>query len=195
MRIAPAIALRPPARETLLHLLSEGPEAALGDALDREIQLRAAATAAGAGLAWMTSQLLPGGRRGASTVALLALVGSQLGQTLVSGSPTREVWGASLGSLALLLAIVETPGVSHLFGCRPVGPVGLGIALGSSALATGASAMAPPVLALLRRRWTAWRAAPPPPDPSVEIRLGDPEHGTDAAPPEADASEPPGPRR
>ena len=192
---AMAIALRPPARETLLHLLSEGPEAALGDALDREIQLRAAATAAGAGLAWMTSQLLPGGRRGASTVALLALVGSQLGQTLVSGSPTREVWGASLGSLALLLAIVETPGVSHMFGCRPVGPVGLGIALGSSALATGASAMAPPVLALLRRRWTAWRAAPPPPDPSVEIRLGDPEHGTDAAPPEADASEPPAPRR
>jgi cation-transporting ATPase I len=177
---AMAIALRPPPPESLRNLLSEGPEAALGAALDREIEIRAATTAGGAGLAWLVAHALPGGRRGASTVALLALVCSQLGQTLVSGPPTREVWGASLGSLALLLGIVETPGVSHLFGCRPLGPVGLGVALGSAALATGASVVVPPALTYARERWAARRSAEPP-EIDVEIRLGHP-HVEPAAP-------------
>jgi hypothetical protein len=46
---------------------------------------------------------------------------------------------ASLGSAALMAAAVQTPLVSGFFGCRPLGPLGWGIALASSALATGAS--------------------------------------------------------
>lgn len=166
-----AIALRPPAPESLRDLLAEGPEEVLGEALDRDIVLRAVTTAAGAGAAWMVARLLPGGRRGASTVALLALVGSQLGQTLVSGQRTPEVLAASLGSAALMLAIVETPGVSHVFGCTPIGPIGLGIAAGSSALATVAAKLAPPVLEVLRKRLTQRREREAP-RVDVEIKLG-----------------------
>ncbi len=65
-----AIALRPPAPESLRHFLSEGPEVALGEALDRDITLRAITTAGGAAAAWLAAHVLPGGRRGASTVGL-----------------------------------------------------------------------------------------------------------------------------
>lgn len=170
-----AIALRPPSAASLRDLLAEGPEAVLGAALDRDILLRAITTGAGAGAAWLTARLLPGGRRAAPTVALLALVGTQLGQTLVSGPRTRAVLAASLGSAGLMLATVETPGVSHLFGCRPIGPIGLGIAAVSSALATGASLLAPPLVERARERLARRRRTREEPDPGVEIRLGPPE--------------------
>ncbi len=119
----------------------------------------------------------PGGRRGAPTVALLALVGTQLGQTLVTGQRTPAVLAASLGSAALMLLLVETPGVSHVFGCRPLGPVGLGIAALSSMLATGASLVAPPIVDRVRQRLAQRRGerserSEPPLD--VEIKLGPP---------------------
>jgi magnesium-transporting ATPase (P-type) len=166
-----AIALRPPSPESLRDLLA-GPEAALGEALGRDILLRAITTATSAGAAWLVANLLPGGRRGAPTVALLALVGTQLGQTLVSGQRTPEVLAASLGSAALMLAIVETPGVSHLFGCVPIGPVGLGIAGVSSTLATGASLIAPPIVEVLRRRLALRHREREAPPVDVEIKLG-----------------------
>ena len=172
-----AIALRPPSAESLRDLLAEGPGEVLGAALDRDIALRAITTAAGAGAAWITAHLLPGGRRGAPTVALLALVGTQLGQTLVAGQRTPAVLAASLGSAALMLLLVETPGVSHVFGCRPLGPVGLGIAALSSMLATGASLVAPPIVDRVRQRLAQRRGerserSEPPLD--VEIKLGPP---------------------
>ncbi|WAS90220.1 cation-translocating P-type ATPase [Nannocystis punicea] len=166
-----AIALRPPAPESLRHLLSEGPEVALGEALDRDITLRAITTAGGAGAAWMAAHVLPGGRRGASTVGLLALVGSQLGQTLVAGKLSRAVVVTSVGSLALMLAVVETPGLSHLFGCRPLGPIGLGIAAASATTATAASVVGPPLVARARAHRARRRPRPEPPV-DVEIRLG-----------------------
>src|SRR5690606_22305994 len=43
-----ALALRPPAPASLEHLLMEGPEVALGEALDQDITLRAVTTAGGA---------------------------------------------------------------------------------------------------------------------------------------------------
>jgi len=58
-----------------------------------------------------------------------------------------------------------------LFGCRPLGPVGLGLAFGSGGLATGASVVAPPLVAALQRRW-AERRPPQGPAVTVEIRLG-----------------------
>jgi cation-transporting P-type ATPase I len=97
--------------------------------------VRATATAVGAGLAWTGAPFTGRGRRG-STVALAGLVGTQLGQTLLSGRRDPMVTLAALGSTAVLIAIVQTPGVSQFFGCTPLGPVGWGIAAGASAAGT-----------------------------------------------------------
>ncbi|MCB9702212.1 MAG: cation-translocating P-type ATPase [Myxococcales bacterium] len=183
---AMAIALRPPSESVRHDLLAEGPEAAMGESLDHEIALRAVTTAAGAGAAYVLANVLPGERGNASTVSLIALVGAQLGQTLLSGAPTPAVLGASLGSMALLLAIVETPGASQLFGCRPVGPIGLATAIGTSALATGASIVAPPAYArlreLLQRRHLARAARQPAIDVDVIIPGTSPAEAAEAAP-------------
>ena len=48
------------------------------------------------------------------------------------------VWVTALGSAAVLAALVQTPGVSHFFGCVPLGPVawaGVALAITLSALA------------------------------------------------------------
>jgi len=147
--IAPAlaIALRPPPDTTPEALLAEGPDASLGESLERAIAVRAASTAFGAGTAWTVARLT-GRRRRASTVALVALVGSQLGQTITIGGRDPLVLVTSIGSAALLAGIVQTPGVSQFFGCTPLGPIAWSLALGSSVLATGAAAASP---LLLRR--------------------------------------------
>jgi cation-transporting P-type ATPase I len=145
---ATAIALRPPHHNSD-GLLRAGPDVALGRSLDRSILLRAAATAGGAGTAWLGARLT-GRRRRASTVALAALVGTQLGQTLISGARDPLVLAASLGSAAALFAIVQTPGVSHFFGCTPLGPIGWSIATASSTTATAASAVTPKLVRALR---------------------------------------------
>ena len=139
---AMTIALRSPARRTPEELLHEGPEASLGGALARQIGLRAATTTAGATGAWLLARSTGTSRR-ASTVALAALVGTQLGQTAVIGGPSPVVLASTLASAGVLVGIVQTPGVSHFFGCTPMGPVGWGIAVGSAATATGASVVAP----------------------------------------------------
>jgi hypothetical protein len=93
---------------------------------------------------------------------------------------TGDAIGASrfvLVGAGLMLLMVETPGVSHLFGCRPIGPVGLGIAALSSALATGASLVAPPIVELVRVHLARRRSEREEPDPGVEIKLGPPEPG------------------
>jgi cation-transporting ATPase I len=139
---AMAIALRPTSDANLENLANEGPEASLGEPLNRDIASRAVVTAAGAGLAWTAGRLLTNEER-ARTIALLALVGTQLGQTIVSGGTSRAVLGTSAASALALGALVQTPGVSGFFGCRPLGPVGWGIAAGSSAVATAASVFVP----------------------------------------------------
>jgi cation-transporting ATPase I len=139
---AMTIALRSPAQRSPEELLHEGPEASLGGALVRQIALRAATTTAGATGAWLIARSTGTSRR-ASTVALVALVGTQLGQTAVVGGASPVVLASTLVSAGVLVGIVQTPGVSQFFGCVPMGPVGWGIALGSSAAATGASVMAP----------------------------------------------------
>ncbi|MFG3507673.1 HAD-IC family P-type ATPase [Streptomyces sp. NPDC047821] len=130
-----AIAVREPAGHAAKRLLAEGPSRSLGSALTHEMLLRGAITATGAGLAWTGARLTGRGRR-ASTVALAAVVGTQLAQTLATGGLDRNVLAASLGSAAVLAAVIQTPGVSQFFGCTPLGPVGWGIALGSIATAT-----------------------------------------------------------
>jgi magnesium-transporting ATPase (P-type) len=141
---AMAIAARPPVDRSPERLMCEGPESSLKEALTSDIVLRGVTTTAGATAAWVAARVTGRGQR-ASTVGLLALVGTQLGQTLVTGGRSASIIGTVAGSTALLGATVQTPGVSQFFGCTPVGPVGWGIAVGSSAAATGASVFLRPV--------------------------------------------------
>ncbi|HEX4816592.1 MAG TPA: cation-translocating P-type ATPase [Nonomuraea sp.] len=131
---AMAVAIRPPSAASPERLLAEGPEASLGAALTRDIYLRAVATGLAAGAAWLLARMT-GTRVRADTVGLIGLVSAQLLQTLALGGRDRMVMLASLVSLAVLGVIVSVPGLSQLFGCRPVGPFGWGIGLGCAAAA------------------------------------------------------------
>jgi cation-transporting P-type ATPase I len=145
---ATAVALRPP-QQNGEDLVRAGPDAALGRSLNRSILVRAVTTGGGAGTAWIAGRL-SGRRRRASTVGLAALVGTQLGQTAISGGRDPFVLAASAGSAALLFTVVQTPGLSHLFGCTPLGPVGWSIAAASSTAATAASAVVPKLVPSMR---------------------------------------------
>jgi cation-transporting ATPase I len=141
---AMALALRPPPHATPERLLREGPDASLGRALFRDVAIRAAATAGSAGAGWVVGRLT-GTRRHAGTVALVALVGSQLGQTAAAGWRSPLVLGSTVVSAGALAAIVQTPGVSQFFGCTPLGPFGWGTGLAAAAAGTGAAVLLPAV--------------------------------------------------
>ena len=70
-------------------------------------------------------------------------MGTQLGQTLVTGGRDPIVALAALGSAVALAGIIQTPGISQFFGCTPLGPLGWATAVSSSvgatALGTGIS--------------------------------------------------------
>ncbi|MFF0157910.1 HAD-IC family P-type ATPase [Streptomyces sp. NPDC005263] len=149
--LAPAIAvaLRPPRPETAARLLHEGPESSLGTALTEETVVRAVATTLGATTGWLAGRLTGRAAR-ARTVALVALVGSQLGQTLLAGGRSRAILVSALGSLAALAFVVQTPGLSHFFGCTPLGPVAWAIALSAAAAATVSSLFLPAPVSRVR---------------------------------------------
>lgn len=149
---AMAIALRAPAEQSLAALAMEGPDASLGRGLYRDIALRSALTAAGAGGAWFFGRVTGSAAR-ARTIGMVALVGSQLGQTLAAGGGSAPVLWTCLGSAAVLGGIVQTPGVSQFFGCTPLGPVGWVTALTASAAATGVAVLIP------RATRAEWRVA------------------------------------
>ncbi|MGW5566588.1 HAD-IC family P-type ATPase, partial [Streptomyces tendae] len=97
--------------------------AVLGEPLIRQIRHRALTTALGATAAWLFGRFTPGTERRSTTMALCAVVGTQLAQTLADRRDSRLVQVTSLGSAAALVALVMTPGASRLFGCTPLGPV------------------------------------------------------------------------
>ncbi|MFI9645490.1 HAD-IC family P-type ATPase [Streptomyces sp. NPDC052040] len=130
-----AIAVRTPAESTGEQLLQEGPHQSLGTSLTREMLQRGLTTALGSGLAW-TAARFTGTQRRAGTVALAAVVGTQLAQTLISGGADRQVLIATFGSAAVLVGIIQTPGISQFFGSTPLGPAGWGIALAAITAAT-----------------------------------------------------------
>jgi cation-transporting ATPase I len=142
MAPALAIALREPPDRTVETLLHAGPEASLGSALARQIAIRAGATATGATAAWIVGRMTGTPTR-ARTIALAALVGTQLGQTVVVGGRSPLVLGASVLSAGALVAVIQTPGLSQFFGCRPLGPVGWLTAAGASGSVTAASVVLP----------------------------------------------------
>lgn len=136
------IATRPPRHKNPEELLREGPETSLGRALKRDILWRAGITSAAAGSAWLASRFTSSRKR-ASTVGLLALTGSQLAQTIVESGWSWPVIMATTGSAAVLLAVIEVPGLSQFFGCCPLGPLGLAQAGLATAAATGAALLLP----------------------------------------------------
>ena len=76
----------------------------------------------------------------ASTVALVALIATELGQTLVESQAPLVVLTA-LGSLGSVGVLISIPGVSQLIGCTPLDPLGWAEALGAAAVATIAMAV------------------------------------------------------
>ena len=136
--------------------------------LFRTIAVRGTVTTLGATSAWAIAGLT-GRRRRAATVGLVALVATQLGQTLLdSRSPLVLVTAG--GSLAALAAIVNTPGVSQLMGCTPLGPIVWTQALSCAAGATAVAALAPRLLAAFSARTDRHpldrRAEPHPSEPA-----------------------------
>ncbi len=117
----------------------------LGAALDQAILWRGLATAAGAGTVSVVARLTGTPTR-ARTVALVALVGAQLGPTLAVGGHSPVVAVAAIGSVISLAAIVQTPGASQLFGCRPLGPLGWATGVTAAACATAGAVVLPSVL-------------------------------------------------
>lgn len=151
MAPALAIALRTPTDVSPEALLHAGPDASLGTSLTRNIAVRAGATALGATGAYAAARFTGTPTR-ARTVGLVALVGTQLGQTVIAGGPNPLVLGATALSTAALVGMVQTPGVSQFFGCRPLGPLGWATAAGSSAVATGLSVVVPDLAERAARR-------------------------------------------
>lgn len=145
---AMAMASRRPRDMSPERVLSEGPDASLGRSLDDAILARAVTTTGGAASAWLGGRLT-GRRRRADTMALAAVVGTQLGQTLLGGGRDPLVAAAAIGSLAVLVTAVQTPGLAQAFGCTPLGPVGWTVATTSSA---GAVAVSPLVERAVRLR-------------------------------------------
>ncbi len=114
-------------------------------AMWRAIGIRGAATTMGATLGWSMASVTGTPRR-AATVALIALVSTQLAQTLVDSHGPLVVT-TTVGSLGALAVVVTVPGLSHVFGCTPVGPFAWGQALLAAAVASSASAVAPDLMA------------------------------------------------
>jgi cation-transporting P-type ATPase I len=123
------------------------PTPSLDAPLMRQIVTRGAVTAAGATAAWAIGRWTPGTERRTATMGLTALVTTQLAQTLLTRRHSPLVVATALGSSAVLVAIVQTPGVSHFFGCTPLGPVAWTGVAGATAAATGLSVLAPNWLA------------------------------------------------
>ncbi|ORA79256.1 haloacid dehalogenase [Mycobacterium malmoense] len=103
-------------------------------ALWRAVAVRGVTTAAATTAAWAMASVTGRPQR-ASTVALVALVGAELGQTLLDSRAPLVVLTA-VGSLGAMGTLISIPVVSQLLGCTPLGPLGWAQALGAAAAAT-----------------------------------------------------------
>jgi len=151
-------------------------------ALWRAVAIRGVTTAAATTAAWAMGSVTGLPQR-ASTVALVALVGAELGQTLLDSHAPLVVFTA-LGSLAAMGTLISIPVVSQLLGCTPLGPVGWAQGLGSAAAATIA-------IAVLNRVSESWGTShTPPPQPDVPSPNDEPSDQDDGyrQPPRATAA-------
>ncbi|MGY1826983.1 HAD-IC family P-type ATPase [Blastococcus sp. SYSU DS0541] len=144
----------PLAGHPLAPVLRAGPHRGFTAAVRRMVLVRGAATTAGATAAWFVGRATPVFPGRASTMGLAALITTQLAQTAWSGRRNPLVLVTVAGSLAALVAIVQTPGVSRFFGCTPLDPVSWAVVLGCAAAAAAGAELVPGVV-------TRWRAAGP----------------------------------
>ncbi|WP_156747018.1 cation-translocating P-type ATPase [Mycobacterium sp. E2733] len=133
-------------------------------AMWRAIGIRGAATTVAATAGWAMASVTGPPRR-AATVALVALVGAQLTQTLVDSHAPLVVL-TSVGSLGALAVVVSTPGLSQVFGCTPLDPLAWGQGLLAAATASSLSAVAPDLMLRashsVQRRWLGGEPATDP---------------------------------
>lgn len=113
-------------------------------ALWRTVAVRGVTTASAAVGAWGLASLT-GRQQRASTVALVSLVATQLGQTLLDSRDPLVV-ATAVGSLGVMGTLITIPGISQLLGCTPIGPLGWAQALGTATVATAGAAVVPRLL-------------------------------------------------
>lgn len=106
-----------------------------GTSLAHTLAVRGGATTLGATLAWGAGKAT-GRVHEASTMGLVALIGTQLGQTLMMARHSRLVTLTSGVSGLALLAGVQTPVISRFFGCHPLRAGSWAVSVGSCAAAT-----------------------------------------------------------
>jgi cation-transporting ATPase I len=148
-RAVPADAEGPLAEHPLQTVLLAGPERGFTASVRRLVVIRGVATTAGATAAWATGRLTgPAGRAG--TMGLAALITTQLGQTAWMGRRSPLVLATTAGSLAVLVAVVQTPGLSQFFGCTPLDPIAWGVVLASAAAGSAGAEVVPPLVARFR---------------------------------------------
>jgi cation-transporting ATPase I len=146
----PADALDPDDDPLAGHPLAEelraGPLHGFTASVRRLVLVRGAATAAGATGAWVTGRFT-GSRSRAGSMGLAALIGTQLAQTAWAGRRSPLVLVTAAGSFAVLAVVVQTPGVSRFFGCRPLDPFAWAAVLGWSVAGAAGAELVP--------RWVA----------------------------------------
>jgi cation-transporting ATPase I len=139
----------PLAGHPLQGVLRAGPHRGFAAELRRMVAVRGGATTAGATGAWAVGRAT-GPRARAGTMGLAALITTQLGQTAWSGRRSPMVLATAGGSLAVLVAVVSTPGVSRFFGCTPLDPLAWLVVLAWAAAGTAGAEVGPRVVARLR---------------------------------------------
>lgn len=144
----------PLAGHSLEPVLLAGPYRGFASSVKQMVLIRGVATAAGATGAWAVGRIT-GTRARAGTMGLAALIATQLGQTALAGRRSPLVLATAAGSFIALVAVVQTPGVSQFFGCRPLGPLAWLQVVGWAAAGTVGAEVLPP----LTRRWLAGAAA------------------------------------
>ncbi|TQM43830.1 HAD-IC family P-type ATPase [Pseudonocardia cypriaca] len=164
----------PLAAHPLRDVLLAGPHRGFTHSVRQMVLVRGAATAAGAGGAWAVGRVT-GTTARASTMGLAALIASQLGQTAWAGRRSPLVVMTAAGSLAALAAVVQTPGVSRFFGCRPLDPLSWLVVLGWAGTATVGAEVVPRLVGAWRTQGDPPRALPagparPPDTAAVEHR-------------------------
>jgi magnesium-transporting ATPase (P-type) len=174
----PAAALAVSEPSAPLDLRSPGVRGPDQPALWRAVAIRGVTTAAATTAAWAMAGVTGRPQR-ASTVALVALVSAELGQTLLDSHAPLVVITA-VGSLGVMGTLISIPVVSQLLGCTPLGPVGWGQALGTAAGATIA-------IAVLNRVAEGWgtqnKGHTLPPGPDVPATNGKPSDRNAESPP------------
>ncbi|WP_255362182.1 cation-translocating P-type ATPase [Blastococcus aurantiacus] len=143
----------PLAGHPLAAVLLAGPHSGFTREVRRMVLVRGAATASGATAAWVAGRVTgPLFRGRASTMGLAALIATQLVQTAWSGRHSPLVLGTVAGSFAVLLGIVQTPGLSRFFGCTPLDPVSWAVVLGCAVAGAAGAEVVPGLVA-------RWRSA------------------------------------